>query len=965
MEIITPREFKRRKAADPAVRESDFFILTDLSPDKWKDGSRRGKAYFIGPHVTEALDGKTFDGVSGLRINGWENQAPELSHIQSGGMMAHARYSNYSSFMEVELAVMQDLGYTIDRRKWFGRSIYADGQTVTNTRGFFERNADGTAYLDGVPSTAPLGIGLHVYGSNNRIAQAADLLADGTGAAGVRVDGSNNRLSLAAENKITANGNNGIGVLFAYGRNHTFTQKGAVEAGGTGGIGVRFDFGSSSNGALDEYRGSYIRYIRAVDAETGAITEAYNRNFTGTPELLGPLVSEYNLSGSVKGRNHAIYIGRNAFVKDINVLGGAKIEGDITSDWTHFKTDGSYDPPVVTVEAADENDGGTDGKTDDETGAWDEQLSRAWHASGSKTNEEDLAALVDELDDLLSGVQEKTQSDGLCIQYGGLAYDYDMYIPDLVTNLNFKGDVTYAGTISGPDNMRLNVKSGTFAYGGEASVVTVEVSPGATLKGGSYTVNDMSGRMAPGMTDEKEGRFINHGTLQPDGADLTVKGGVGTEQLESDGTFAIALKDSSTAYKVAVSGMSAIVGGSTVAPVAGTSYATKKKYTFLTADSISGTFAQKTGDSFSDLLAVDELDHDGESAWLTLGVDETAAGSDGEKAMLNALADSDDPAAAELLSLSDGSGAKALAGAAETPAAAAAALTIRRERVAKAVNARSGWLNDLELTEPRRAHYWYKADKEWSRYGSGAVKGNGFGFTLGADWQTGKNWTVGLLGQYGHDSWNLGESSSNKHNVRDWRLGVYAVNRTGQNELTAHIAVGRQTHENDKTVMGLTTRSRYHSNTQELGLRFARDLTPSKTWHHKPFAALQLTRYHQNAFDETGAPWSLHSDSVTKLYSAGTIGWGMERAMKDGKFGFSLGYKRVFSGDDPAVWTRVSGRDAGWTARARRFDRNLLVASAQGEWTLGKSWSANFGLELEQGRHDRNMSAKAAFVLSW
>ena len=73
----------------------------------------------------------------------------------------------------------------------------------------------------------------------------------------------------------------------------------------------------------------------------------------------------------------------------------------------------------------------------------------------------------------------------------------------------------------------------------------------------------------------------------------------------------------------------------------------------------------------------------------------------------------------------------------------------------------------------------------------------------------------------------------------------------------------------------------------------------------------------------------------------------------------------MFSGDDPAVWTRVSGRNDGWKAGARKFDRNLFVAGAQGEWVLGKSWSANFGLELEQGRHDRNLSAKAAFVLSW
>ena len=118
------------------------------------------------------------------------------------------------------------------------------------------------------------------------------------------------------------------------------------------------------------------------------------------------------LSGSVKGENHAVYIGRNAFVKDINVLAGAKIEGDITSDWKHFKTDGSYDPPVVTKEASEETESGAAEKTDDEMGAGDEQLSRAQHVSVNKSLEEDLAALVDELNDLLSGVQEKSSPTG-------------------------------------------------------------------------------------------------------------------------------------------------------------------------------------------------------------------------------------------------------------------------------------------------------------------------------------------------------------------------------------------------------------------------------------------------------------------------------------------------------------------------------------------------------------------------
>ena len=96
-------------------------------------------------------------------------------------MMSHRAYSNYTTFLEVELAVMQDLGYKIDRRAYFGRSVYGNGWTINNTNGYFARNSDGTAYLNNTYSTVPLGVGLHIYGSNNTVTQSANILTRGTG----------------------------------------------------------------------------------------------------------------------------------------------------------------------------------------------------------------------------------------------------------------------------------------------------------------------------------------------------------------------------------------------------------------------------------------------------------------------------------------------------------------------------------------------------------------------------------------------------------------------------------------------------------------------------------------------------------------------------------------------------------------------------------------------------------------
>ncbi|MBQ4491369.1 MAG: hypothetical protein II965_09015, partial [Pyramidobacter sp.] len=574
MTILTPKTFKHmnevavKKTGKP-LEQSDYFILTPLSPSDWEDGKRTGKAYFIGTHVTEALGGKTFDGVSGLRINGWESKSPELSHIQSGGMMSHDNYSNYSSFMEVELAVMQDIGYTLDRRKWFGRSIYTDGNTLTNTQGYFERNADGTAYLEGTPSTVPLGTGLHVYGSNNSITQAADLLADGPGATGVRVDGENNRLTLDADSTITGNGPNGTGVLFAYGKNHVFDQKGTVRADGENGTGVRFDFGSSSNGACDEYRGSYIRYNRYVSEQTGQITKAENLELKDTPELNGPLIKEYNLSGAVSGGEYAVYIGKNAFVKEINILPGAKIEGDIASDWKHFGGR-AYDGPIRETKTTTKED-----------------FSKLIAASAKdKETEEYVRTQLQDLIQTLDKIaKEKAIDSKLQIQYNGKKYPYEAPIDDLFTNLNFKGDVSYAGNILGATNMFMNVKSGTLTFTGLADVSAVTVDKGATLIGGTYDIFDQKTTDADGTTlGSKTGLFTNHGTIRPGDKDMEIYGGLGEPQFVSDGTFGIELADQSTALKIAVSGMSANIDGSSVAPLDGRSYKRGAKYTFLTGD---------------------------------------------------------------------------------------------------------------------------------------------------------------------------------------------------------------------------------------------------------------------------------------------------------------------------------------------------------------------------------------------
>ena len=294
--------------------------------------------FFQGPETMKtfsAYNAKT----SGVRINGFEKMGaamrPELSHLElAHSMMSHQNYRNYNFFMEVELAVLKDLGYQIDLKRFYGTSIYGDNlDPIDNTTPFYARSADGKSWLYGQPSEETFGIGLHVYGDGNTIVQKADILTRGEAATGMRIDGAGTNLTVPSGVQVRSDGTEGAGLLVAYGRNTKIAVQGTISAKGEGGMAVRFDFGGNCMGDLIEMRGSYIRKV--LDNNTQLVDGALEgADKAGFPLYLeGPLVDSFNLAGSLEGRDASIFMSDNAFVKEINILSGASVKGDIVSLW--------------------------------------------------------------------------------------------------------------------------------------------------------------------------------------------------------------------------------------------------------------------------------------------------------------------------------------------------------------------------------------------------------------------------------------------------------------------------------------------------------------------------------------------------------------------------------------------------------------------------------------------------------
>ncbi|MDR3112624.1 MAG: autotransporter domain-containing protein [Elusimicrobiota bacterium] len=336
-------------------KESNKFVLLS-----------NGYAFFQGNNVKDAIGVETVfklnnpNDIWGIPITGFEgfegleSSEADLSHPElRNSMMSHQNYRNWNTYMEAELAMLQDIGINLDRRDFYGGSLYKDSVSISTTIIFYKRKKTNSIYSydTGKYNDSSHTIGYHIYGISNTVTLSGEILSSGAASAGMRIDGYDNKVNIAAN--IHADGQGSAGLLVAYGVNHEIVHRGTFTAMGTDGTAVRFDFGDNLLGDMAEYRGSYKKIRKGDNSYTkpwytfyNNKTYSYNNPELMPYELKGALVNRFDITGAIQSASTAIYISNNAYVKEINIMNGAKIEGNIISNWgpTNYNADRNTNP---------------------------------------------------------------------------------------------------------------------------------------------------------------------------------------------------------------------------------------------------------------------------------------------------------------------------------------------------------------------------------------------------------------------------------------------------------------------------------------------------------------------------------------------------------------------------------------------------------------------------------------------
>ena len=795
----------------------------------------------------------------------------------------------------------------------YGYSIYKSGGEFTNEIDF--------------TSEEPKSIGLYVWGTKNIVVQSGNIFLSGNGAIGIRVDGLENKISIPVGTNIQSCDK---GILISYGRDQNLNVAGNISAAGNA---IEFNFDTDNFGVNNEYRGSYLRYLRGV-AEENVITTVNLPLLMGegefnysADELNGAMINDFNLSGKIAGKR-AIYIGKNSFVKNININRGAQISGDIISEWKHF------------------------GRPDND-------------------------------------------SEPISIRYNDKVIDATKYIPDLVTNLNINTSLKYGGRINGADNIRINVNNGTFNFSGTADVVSVEVMNGARLYGGTFKVNNQGLKLAEGFSDSTTGKFINHGTIAAGSpnTDLVIDGDLisdGIIQKVSGGDAGSIIVKGNANIDGSTVTTDTLLPNETATVLIANSIKGKIRNPIGKPVPISAMLSA-AGKIVNNTLIVTTYKIDNNDGMTT----QESETFDAMNEMFDNLKDYNQrKAMRELYNMEPDETKKTLNQIGSNDSAQVMSVAQQNTAVDKMISSRitkifandfvpdfidvnvnpmnfaDGENNSPELKvkvkvpSRRENNFWINYMKNWGSL-RGGTDYHGSVIVGGYDRPFGKKFRAGIFATYGTIGYG---ADSSRATVYDTRLGLYAGYHNRASDVYLYVNGGqlRNSLSRGISLLGLSTHVNYKSHIVEIGGEYKYDLTPKKVWHVSPFINFQTSYLKQGGYNERGAGiYNQHVEASSNTYFAAQFGLDLKRYYRNGMFGMRFGIKRGFTGVDPDLKISYEGNNAGSYNMRYKRDKTHFVCSLRGENEFADGWFVGGEAELQLGEKDKDVTASVMLRRTW
>lgn len=257
---------------------------------------------------------------------------------------------------------------------------------------------------------------------------------------------------------------------------------------------------------------------------------------------------------------------------------------------------------------------------------------------------------------------------------------------------------------------------------------------------------------------------------------------------------------------------------------------------------------------------------------------------------------------------------------------------------------------------------WAITGKNWGETDGGLTR-HSYNLTLGKDFYNSDNAYMGALFVYSDNS--IGGNNADGE-YKSYSLGIYGGSKNSPGTVTGYVSYGVQDNELTRNLsnafshsgMGSKLESDYDSSVIGIGAKYAYDLHYGKEgWHVSPFAALDYAHYKQDSFTERGSVYGVRSGGFSDNYLTGELGFDFNREEENGKYGFSLAYKRILDGETLDADFAFAKGGNGFGVQSFDGSKNHIVASAYISTRLSDKWEIGGTLLHDWSSTDRDLSA--------